>query len=62
MIGVLGTASALSAWLAAGSARAAGSRLVAAGPSWLAKVCTLVRVAVVCASVPGRSLIARLML
>ncbi len=54
MIGVLGTASALSAGLAAGSARAAGSRLVAAGPSWLAKVCTLVSVAVVWRERPGQ--------
>ena len=60
-IGVLGLASAASAALAAGSERAAGSRLVAAGPSWVANVCTLVSVAVVCASVAGRSLIARLM-
>ena len=61
-IGVLGLASATSALLAAGSERAAGSRLVAVGPSFLANVCTLASVAVVCCSVPGRSVIARLRL
>src|SRR5579864_3801293 len=59
-IGAPGTASAVSAWLAAGIAFTAGSRLTAAGPSALANACTLARVVVVCDSVDGRSPIARL--
>src|ERR1700733_7257548 len=46
-IGAPGTASAVSAWLAAGITLTAGSRLVAAGPSASAKVCTWASVAVV---------------
>ena len=59
-IGALGLASAVSAWLAAGRALAAGSRLRAAGPSTFANACTLPSVAVVCRSVAGRSPTARL--
>ena len=40
-IGAPGTASSVSAWLAAGSAPAAGSRFVAAGPSCCANACDL---------------------
>src|SRR5690349_7143387 len=57
-----GPASEISAWLAAGSACAAGSRFVAAGPSSSANVWTLPSVAVVWFSVPVRSATARLML
>src|SRR5437764_3499811 len=62
MIGVLGLASASTAWLAAGSPCAAGSSFDAAGPSWAANDCTFWSVCVVCWSVPGRSPTARLML
>src|SRR5437868_1642102 len=48
-----GPARSISAWLAAGSACAAGSRFVAAGPSSCANVCTLPSVCVVWLSVPG---------
>src|SRR5437763_11320336 len=61
-IGVLGLASVATATLAAGIARAAGSRLVEVGPSSLANVSTLPSVSVVCCRVPGRSTIDRLML
>src|SRR5437763_14626438 len=54
-IGVAGLASVASAWFAAGRFRAAGSRLVAAGPSSLAKLCTLASVVVVWLSVLARS-------
>src|SRR6185437_6790403 len=57
-----GPARSISAWLAAGSARAAGSRFVAAGPSSWANVCTLPSVCVVWLSVAGKSATARLML
>src|SRR5689334_22805670 len=55
-----GPARSISAWLAAGSAFAAGSRLLAAGPSCSANVWTLPSVAVVWFSVAGRSATARL--
>src|ERR1700744_3700749 len=61
-IGAPGTASAVSAWFAAGIAAAAGSRFVAAGPSASANDCTLASVAVVWFSVDGRSATARLTL
>src|ERR1700751_4318091 len=61
-IGALGFARAESAAFAAGRARAAGSRLVAVGPSSVANDWTRARVWTVCCSVPGRSAIARLML
>src|ERR1039457_255935 len=54
-IGVLGLASAVSAASAAGSERAAGSRLWAAGPSCWAQLWTLASVAAVSLSVGGRS-------
>src|SRR5664280_2554504 len=52
-IGVLGLASATRAALAAGSDRAAGSRLLEVGPRSLANAVTFCRVAVVWLSVPG---------
>src|ERR1700733_6508414 len=61
-IGAPGTASAVSAWLAAGITLAAGNRLVAAGPRILAKACPLASVVVVWLRGPGRSATARLTL
>src|SRR5579872_922544 len=61
-IGALGLASSVIALLAAGIAFTAGSRFTAAGPSTWANVVTLASVAVVWASVLGRSATARLTL
>ena len=55
-----GANAAVSAWLAAGIARTAGSRFTAVGPKTLAKASTLPSVVVVCCRVPGRSATARL--
>src|SRR5881227_2658820 len=53
-VGAFGPARVIIAWLAVGSACAAGSKLVAAGPSTRANVVTLTSVAVVSVRVAGR--------